>query len=276
MKYIDTHCHLDMQPLATSQEEIIERAYKAEVEKMINVGSSVRGSKASIELAHNYPNIWATVGLHPHDAEAIVNFDSAMEEIRELASNDKVVAIGEIGLDYFDQASAGRESVSDEIKKSQLKLFKAQLDIAKDLKKPVILHIRDAWEETYQIINNYKLKITDFNEIGVVHCFTGNAEQAQKFLDLSFYIGFTGFVTFEQAKFKSIREAAKIVPLDKILIETDAPFLAPEPYRGKTNEPSYVVEVAKKIAEIKNLPLEKVAETTTQNAKKVFNISSKK
>lgn len=269
MKFIDSHCHLDMQPLAASQEEIIERAYKAGVAKLINVGSSVRGSKASIELAQRYPNIWATVGLHPHDAEAIVDFDSTLEEVRSLATSDKVVAIGEIGLDYFDQASAGKESVIEELKKAQIKLFKAQLDIAKDLGKPVVLHIRDAWDEAYQIISNFQFSIF---EPGVVHCYTGDKEWVQKFLDLGFYIGFTGFVTFEQAKFDSIREATKIVPLERILIETDAPFLAPEPYRGKTNEPSYVVEVAKKIAEIKNLPLEKVAEMVTQNAEKVFNI----
>lgn len=257
---IDSHCHLDMEPLAADKEGAIERAYKAGVEQIINVGSSIRGSKASVELANSYPNIWATVGLHPHDAEAVLDLEQTIDELREMTKNDKVVAIGEIGLDYFylegDVASQ---------KKQQKELFGRQLELAAELNLPVVIHTREAEEDTLKTLKEHQVS-------GVVHCYTGSFEFAKELLDLGFYIGFTGFITFEQDKFDPIRQVAKSVPLEKILVETDAPFLAPEPYRGKTNEPAFVVEVAKKIAELKNIPFEEFCDATVKNTKKVFNI----
>lgn len=263
--YIDSHCHLDFEPLRNEQEAVIERAHKAGVAKMINVGSSLRGSKASIEIANKYPHIWAAVGLHPHDAETTSDLDSTIDELRELAKNDKVVAIGEIGLDYFNN----QNPLTIDQRRKQNELFRAQLELAKELNLPVIIHTRDAETETLSQLSTVSSQLS---RKGVIHCFTGSPDFAKKLLDLGFYIGFTGFVTFDQPKFDHIRESVKIVPIDRLLIETDAPFLAPEPYRGKTNEPAYVFEVAKKIAEIKKISLEEVTEKTSANAETLFGI----
>lgn len=269
MKLIDSHCHLDFEPLSTDLDVVLRRARDAGVEKMINIGSSMRASEKSIELANEHPNIWATVGLHPHDAELVMDFDDTMEKIRHLANQDKVVAIGEIGLDYFDVENQG--TVSVEVKESQKKLFLAQLVIAFEKKLPIVFHVRDAWDDFFSIIEKSKMKNGDYPK-GVVHCFTGDEKTVKKALDLGLYIGFTGFVTFDQPKFDHIRAAAKIVPFDKILLETDAPFLAPEPYRGKTNEPAYVFEVAKKISELKRIEDVDLAEITSKNTEKLFKI----
>ena len=262
MKLIDSHCHLDMEPLATEKEAAIERAYKAGVAGMINVGSSLRGTRRSVELAESYPNIWASVGLHPHDASTVLDIESVTEELRALAGSEKVVAVGEIGLDYF---SPEKPLTSEEIT-AQKGLFAAQLELARELELPVIFHVRDAWEDFFEIVGKHGIKE------GVVHCYTGDEKVVGKILDLGLYVGFTGFVTFDQAKFDHIREAACEVPLGKILVETDAPFLAPEPYRGKTNEPAYVVEVAKKIAELKNTTPDEVADVTVRNTETLFGI----
>lgn len=261
--YFDSHCHLDMEPLAGEQQQAIERAFRAQVDGIINVGATLRGSEHSVAIANANPNIWASVGIHPHDAETILDFEGTMEELKSLAQKEKVVAIGEIGLDFFDQETGGRETISGQNKKAQEKLFLAQLDLAQELNKPVIIHLRDAWDETLQILNGYDLK-------GVIHCYTGNSENAQKLIKMGYSLGFTGFVTFEQAKFEEIREAVRTTPLERILVETDAPFLAPEPHRGKANEPAFVVEVVKKIAELKGVSAEEVAQKTQDNAKKLF------
>lgn len=271
MRLIDSHCHLDFEPLSKELEAVLGRAKTVGVEKFINIGSSMRGSERSVEIAENYPNVWATVGLHPHDSELLMDFDGTMEKIRELASQDKVVAIGEIGLDYFDAENQG--TVSGDVKESQKKLFLAQLEIAIEKKLPIVFHVRDAWDDFFSIISNFKLKNKNSSAaLGVVHCFTADEIIARKAVDLGLYVGFTGFVTFDQSKFDHIREAAKIVPVDKMLIETDAPFLAPEPYRGKTNEPAYVLEVAKKISELKRIETADLAEISTKNTERLFKI----
>lgn len=265
MKLIDSHCHLDFDPLSNELENVIERANESGVEKMINIGASLRGSKKSVEIANLYPNIWATVGLHPHDAGAIMDFEETIDKIRELSKNDQVVAIGEIGLDYFDPDG----KVLARQRKEQQKLFEAQLTIAAEEDLPIVIHTRDADEDMLRILKKYLPRV---KKGGVVHCFTGNKDFVKKLLDLGLYIGFTGFITFDQPKFDHIKEAVKIVPIEKLLIETDAPFLAPEPYRGKTNEPAYVKYVANKIAKIKKLSVEEVAKITSQNTEKLFNI----
>lgn len=257
--YFDSHCHLDFEPLKEEAGQVIERAYRAGVAGMINVGSSMRGSRFSVEIANAYPNIWASVGLHPHDAETIMDLDVVIEELEALAENDKVVAIGEIGLDYFYLDSK-------ELIPKQKELFVAQLELAKKLGKPIIIHTRDADEDMLEILGKYK------ELSGVVHCFTGSPEFVQKLLALGYCIGFTGFVTFDQDKFNHIRESVKVVPMERLLIETDAPFLAPEPYRGKTNEPAFVVEVAGKIAQIKGITVEEVAKKTLKNTYDLFKI----
>lgn len=272
MKYFDSHCHLDLEPLSNEKEAVVERAAKADVVGMINIGTSLRGSARSVEIANMYPNIWATVGLHPQDVGEIISLSDTMEQLENLTANDQVVGIGEIGLDYYSAGTGTKGSVSVAEKKKQKELFITQLELANKLNLPVVVHIRDAWEDFFYIIENFKLKIGNYPK-GVVHCFTGNKEHAKKILDIGFCVGFTGFITFDQPKFNHIREAVGVVPINKLLIETDAPFLAPEPHRGKTNEPAYVTCVAKKVAEIKNLTEREVAEKTLNNTYKLFNLT---
>lgn len=269
MSFFDSHAHLDFEPLSKEKEAVVERAYKAGVEKILNVGASLRGSEASVKIANDFPNIYASVGIHPHEAEVTDDVEGAVERLRNLAANEKVVAIGEIGLDFFVPEGEDRRVN----KTKQKELFEAQLKLAAELKKPVIIHTRDAEEQTFSIL---KSNVQNLNSCpGVVHCYTGGPDFVKKLLDLNFYIGFTGFVTFDQTKFDHIREAVKLVPIEKLLVETDAPFLAPEPFRGKTNEPAYVTLVAKKVAELKGILLEEVAEKTSRNAKKLFSLELK-
>lgn len=262
---IDTHAHLDFAQYHRKHDEIIQRAHKAGVNKIINVGTNIEGSRDSVRLADKYSEIYASVGIHPHD---VLSIDRAgMTNILELAKNKKVVAIGEIGLDYFGQ------NIN---KEAQRREFIVQIGLAKRLNLPIIIHNREADEDILEI-----LKIQGFKK-GVIHCFSSGWQIAQKFLELGFHISFTGSITFRHKKQKDqvrgcspsggILEVVKNTPIDKILVETDCPFLAPEPYRGKTNEPAYVVEIAKKIAKIKKIPLTKIEEKTTENAIKLFNL----
>ncbi len=265
---VDSHCHLDMEPLSDDLESVIERAGRAGVEDIINIGSSVRGSEKSLKISETYPNIWATVGIHPHDAETTTNLDDAIGKIGKLSEKEKVVAIGEIGLDYYTESNS-RKIISNEKKGIQKKLFEAQIKIAEEKNLPIVFHIRDAWDDFFKMMEKTKYSV---KKGGVVHCYTGDEKKVKKITKLGFYLGFTGFVTFEQNKFDYIRRAAKETPLDRLLIETDAPFLAPEPYRGKRNEPAFVLEIAKKIAELRGVKFEKIAKSTTKNAKNLFNI----
>ena len=264
---IDTHAHLDFAQFHRRHDEVIQRAHKARVNKIINVGTTLQGSRDSVGLANKYPGIYASVGIHPHDVLSVDR--TSMADILDLAKDDKVVAIGEIGLDYFGK---------DFNKEAQRKEFIIQIVLAKRLGLPIIIHNRKADEDILEI-----LKVQEYSK-GVIHCFSSSWQVAHKFLDLGFYISFTGSITFGIKKQKdqsrgcspsgAILEVIKNTPLDKILIETDCPFLAPEPYRGKTNEPAYVVEVAKKIAEIRNISLEEVARKTTKNAERLFKLSN--
>lgn len=244
----DIHSHLNFRDFDPDRNGVIKRMLDAGV-WTINVGADLESSQKAIEIAEKYKEgIYASVGIHPDE---IKNFNIA--ELRKLAIHPKVVAIGECGLDIKSEKSN---------LKSQIYIFKQQIELAKELDKPLMIHCRNAHEEVLEILKEYK-------HYGNVHFFSGNLEEAQKYFDLDFTISFTGVITFA----KQYDEVISKSPLDKIMIETDAPFVAPVPYRGKRNEPVYVMEVAKRIAEIKNITYEEVAKITTENALKLFKLS---
>lgn len=294
---IDTHAHLNFKEFNDEIPEVIKRAKLAGVGVIINVGSNFETSTKTIEIANlfsssaeheNSVKLYAAVGCHPihlvKDITEEATFDSRVykfktkqeifdyEKYKKLAqSSDKVVAIGETGIDIF-RIEDEKHNLSDIIK-LQSDILRQHIKLAKELNLPLILHPRgkekdssDAYEIIIKILKEEKY----FN--GVAHCYIGNLTNAKKFIKLGFYLGFTGIVTFKNAL--EIQEVARQIPLEKILIETDCPFLAPAPYRGKRNEPAYVVEVARKIAELKKIPLVEVEKATTQNAKKLFNLST--
>ncbi|MBU0580613.1 MAG: TatD family hydrolase [Candidatus Margulisbacteria bacterium] len=252
---IDTHAHLNFSQFAdTTPLEIINRAKATGVNKIINIGSDLKASEESVALAQQFPEIYATVGLHPHDASSFT--DITLAKLAKLAKpENKVIAIGEIGLDYFKYD--GNRNV-------QKNTFRKLLGLAKELNLPVVIHDRDAHEDILGILK--EIRPTK----GVVHCFSGDLEFANKIFDLGFLISFTGNITFPKAQ--NLRDVINTVPLEKIMLETDCPFLAPVPHRGKRNEPAYVLDIAKKIAEIKNVYLEEVAKVTTNTAQDFFNL----
>lgn len=249
---IDTHCHLDFQNFEKDFDEVLARAKSAGVEKFINPGVDLSSSKKAVELAKKFPQVFAAVGFHPSDAEKL-SADN-LNTLEELASNERVVAIGEIGLDFFKMRNS---------KKIQIEAFEKQLALAEKIQKPVVIHSRESDDEIFTILDNFKIR-------GVFHCFGGDWNFAEKVLDKGFLIGLTGIVTFPNAT--NVREVAKEIPLEKLLIETDAPFLAPQKFRGQRCEPAHVVEVAKEIAELKNLSVEEVAGQTMKNAEDFFGI----
>lgn len=251
MKLVDTHCHLDNEKFDEDRLEVIERI-KENLEFCVNIGYDLASSKKSLELAKEYDFIYAVIGVHPID---IAEYSEEVEkELELLGKNPKVVAIGEIGLDYHWMT---------EPKEIQQERFKSQLELAERLNKPVVIHTRDAMEDTVNILKEYP------NITGVIHCYPGSLETAKQLVD-RFYLGIGGTLTFKNSK-KAV-EVVKDIPLDRIVIETDCPYLTPEPFRGKRNEPIYVEYVAKKIAEIKEISVEDVTKVTTENAKKLYRI----
>lgn len=248
---IDTHAHLDFKEFDKDRPQVIRRAFEGGVEKIINVGTNLKGSQDSITLAEKYKNIYAGVSLHPIE----VGNEKFDEKIwLELAGHQKVVAIGETGLDFYH--STDREK--------QKEIFKELIKIACQVKKPLIIHSREADQEVLDILTNSELP----PKRGVIHCFGRDFALAKKFLDLGFLISYTGNITYHKERASSILK----VPLNKIMVETDCPFMAPAAFRGKRNEPLYVKYVVQRIAEIKNISFEEIAEKTTQNAKKLFRI----
>lgn len=248
---IDTHAHLQWQDYKDDFEKVLENAKKADVGLILNVGTTVKTSQEAIQIAERYDSIFSTVGIHPHDSKEA---DAAsISTLKEFAKHPKVMAIGEIGLDFFYEHSP---------KEKQIEIFEKQLGIAKELNLPVSIHCRDAFSASFVSLKKLNIKR------GVFHCFTGTEEEAKEAVALNFYISISGIVTFKKST--SLQEVVKTIPIERLLIETDCPFLAPEPYRGKRNEPAYVVETARKVAALKNLPLETVAEITTRNAKALF------
>ena len=255
--FIDTHCHLEDEKFSADRAEVLSRAKIAGVERIINFGSTFQSSIAVSALAKNFPEIYAGVGIHP---EEIDDFDEkTCARLAELATDKKVVAIGEIGLDYHWEKDSERRLL-------QQKIFIEQLDLARQLNLPVCVHDRDAHGDTLKI-----LQTEGKNLRGVLHCYSGSLETAREVFKLGWYIGVDGPLTFKNSA--NLPEIVKTAPRDMILIETDAPYLAPTPYRGKRNEPAFVVEVAKKLAEIRGETLEEVAAYTTANAINLYGIS---
>ena len=252
---IDSHAHLEMREFDSDREEVIKRSGEAGVDFIITVGINLEFSLKAINLAQKHENIYAAIGVHPHD---VANADnSTYDALKELARRQKVVAYGEIGLDFFRNLSP---------QEKQLEAFGRQLELAQELNLPVIIHDREAHKQSIEIVKSSSVRR------GVFHCFSGDYEMAKKCIDLGFYISIPGVVTFDKSK--TLQEVAQRVPLANLLLETDCPYLAPVPHRGKRNEPSYVIHTAKKVAEIKKVSWEEVAEVTACNTMNLFGIKA--
>ncbi|MFP4456139.1 MAG: TatD family hydrolase [Clostridia bacterium] len=252
MNFIDTHVHLNDKKF-TDIEQVIERAIENNVTHMINIGSDLESSRKAIEQSVSYDMLYSAVGFHPHGAKNVKNED--YDELIGWLDNKKVLAIGEIGLDYHYDFSP---------RDTQKEVFIKQMEIAKMYNYPVVIHNRESHKDVFDILSKFANQVK-----GILHCYSGSYEMAVELIDMGYYISVAGPVTFKNAK--RLPEVVKKTSLDRLLIETDCPYLAPVPYRGKRNEPSYVVEVAKKIAEIKGISLSDVARETTKNAQTIFN-----
>lgn len=254
---IDSHTHLEMEDFDGDRDAVVERARQAGVGYMITVGTSIAYCKKALEVAGRYPGIYVAVGIHPHDAQDID--ETTYDELREMAALEKVVAYGEIGLDFFRNLSP---------RQVQIERFGEQLDLAVEIGLPVIIHDREAHRETLDMLGARQERLR-----GVIHCFSGDRAMAKKCLALGFSISVPGTVTFDKAE--ELRRVVQYVPLEFLLVETDAPYLAPQPHRGKRNEPAYVAKTAAKIAELKGLSYEEVASRTTENAKTLFGLNGR-
>ncbi|MBU1853864.1 MAG: TatD family hydrolase [Candidatus Omnitrophica bacterium] len=251
----DTHCHLDFEDFQSDREDVIKRSKDDGIGFIINVGSSLEGTTRSIEIAERHDFIYAAVGIHPHHADEIREAD--LDAFKGCFGKKKVVAVGEIGLDYYKNISS---------KENQKKLFITLLEEARNRDLPVIIHNRDAYADTLSILKD----VMGRSIRGVMHCFSGDEIFLEKCLELGLFVSFTCNLTFKNAG--KLREVAKSAPMDSLLLETDAPFLAPQVFRGRRNEPSYVRYLAEELSGIKNLSFEEVASITTANAKQLFGI----
>lgn len=260
---IDIHCHLNFPHFEKDLEDVIKRAKEKGVDKIINVGTSIGESRKVVELASKYENLFAIVGVHPHDAGKLNN--DWIEELENLAQKPKVLGIGEIGLDYFSHGNVD--------KKIQKDVFIKQIELSIKLKLPIQIHSRKASNDIIDILLNYKSYL--LNPPGMFHCFAGNTDYLKDVLNLGFYIGFDGNITYKglaPGENTTLSELVKYTPIDKIVVETDAPFLTPIPHRGSRNEPSYVIIVGESIAKIKGTSFDKVNKITTKNAMNLFRI----
>jgi TatD DNase family protein len=255
--FIDSHAHLTSADFASDLPQVIERAWDAGLESIVTIGAGdgLRGNASATQLAEREERIFATVGLHPHDAVKVA--DGWLERLEELAAHEKVVAIGEIGLDYYYNHS------SPEVQRER---FREQLELAKRLNKPIVIHDRDAHDDVWKMLEEVGVPAAG----GVVHCFSGDLVFARRLVEAGFLISIPGIVTFPRAKL--LQEVVAGLPLEKMVIETDCPWLAPERYRGKRNEPAYVVEVAAKVAQLKRVSVEDVGRVTTLAAQRLFRL----
>lgn len=254
---IDTHVHLNADQYEEDVEEVIQRALDKNVKKMIVVGFDTKTIERAMELVEQYPFLYAVIGWHPVDAIDCTKED--LQWIESLAAHPKVVGIGETGLDYYWDKSP---------KEVQQRLFREQIQLAKRVELPIIIHNRDATADVVKILEEEEAHVTG----GIMHCFSGSVETAKQCIDMNFLISLGGPVTFKNAKMP--KKVATEIDLDYLLVETDAPYLTPHPFRGKRNEPHYVTLVAEQIAELKNIPYDEVAKRTTENALKLFKIDA--
>lgn len=247
---IDSHCHLEM---FENKEEIIRRAQQAGVNTIITISSDPESIDESIKIAEEHPSVYAAIGIHPHEATKLD--EKILQDIFSKSRHPKVIAIGEIGLDYHYKHSP---------RDVQIRAFELQLSLAKEIGLPVVVHSREAFEDTFSILKESGIKN------GVMHCYSGNLSQAKKFIELGFFISISGVVTFKNAS--KIKEVASYVPDDNLIIETDAPYLAPEPMRGKKNEPAFLTYIAEELAKLRGVTLEDIDRITTVNAMRLFKI----
>lgn len=262
MIFVDSHCHIDGEAFNEDRDEVVRRAHNAGVKAMLTIGTGNphNGEIArAVETAEKYENVFASIGVHPHDAR---EYDEKAENrLIELAkSSEKVIAWGEIGLDFYYDHSP---------RDVQIEVFRRQIRIARELNKPIIIHSREADAETVEVLSE-ECSDSKFHG-GIMHCFGGSAEMAENLMEIGFLISFAGNVTFKKAE--NLRDAARVVPLDKLLIETDCPFLAPIPFRGKRNEPAFVAHTAQFLADFYKIEVEELARQTTGNFKKFFNLT---
>ena len=254
----DSHAHLDFRDFERDREEVIARAHDAGVKYIVTVGSGdgLKSMDRALAIAEAHDNVWATVGVHPHDAK-LMN-DDVLLRMRELARRDKVVAIGEIGLDFAKMHSP---------RPVQLKWYRAQLALARELELPVVIHDREAHGEIMSGLNDVGVSAAG----GIMHCYSGSADMVRELVKKNFYISFSGTVTYPNAK--NLHRAGVVTPPDRILLETDCPFLAPQPHRGQRNEPAYVKDTAAALAGLRRVPLEQLAADATRNTFTAFNIT---
>lgn len=253
---IDSHAHLEMPEFRKDLTEVLQRAKVSGVEYIFTVGTEKRDWKRTLEIAQSHATVYAILGVHPHNAKEID--DGTYPILKQLCQNEKVKAFGEIGLDFFRNHSP---------KEVQLKRFCEQIALARELKLPIVIHDREAHRETVDLLRSEK----GWENGGIIHCFSGDEKMAHACIDMGFYISIPGSVTYKNGG--PYHDLLKKLPLQSIVVETDAPFLAPVPFRGKRNEPSYVRYTAEKVAEIKGVSFEKIAEATTENARRVFRLS---
>ena len=250
----DTHAHMNDPAFDEDREEVLLGLQEKGVALMMNIGCSLASSRDCVAMANKYPFVYATVGTHPDTADEVD--DTVLEEYRKLCKQEsKVKAIGEIGLDYY------YETIPREI---QQRAFRLQMELARELQLPVVVHERNAHDDGMRIVKEFK------GVTGVFHCYSGSAEMARQLVDMGWYIGFTGVLTFKNAR-KAV-ETAQSIPLDRIVLETDCPFMAPEPFRGKRNDPGYLYRMAERLAEIRGISLEEVHRITTENGKRLYRI----
>lgn len=252
--FIDSHAHLEMSEFNRDLPDVVKRAADAGVGCIITVGTTLNDCRKALSIAARYEPVYVVIGVHPHEVKAID--EKTYDALRILAKNEKVVAFGETGLDFFRNLSP---------RDVQIRRFGEQLDLAEELDLPVVIHDREAHTETLNILKRWKGK-----KRGVIHCFSGDRAMARACLDMGFYISIPGPVTFPKST--RLREIVKDIPLERLLLETDCPYLTPEPHRGKRNEPAYVVHTARKIAEVKGISLDELANATSLNAKELFRL----
>lgn len=259
---IDTHCHIADSAFDEDRDEVIARALASDVKKMIVIGTDLESSQRAIALAEKHRFIFATVGLHPHDGKALN--DDLLKTFAQMADHPKVVGLGEMGFDLYYKHSTLEE---------QRHAFIEQIRLAKQKRLPIVIHTRDAWQETFEVFK--KEQVQEHAEtIGVVlHCFTGDQETARLGLEFGCYLSFSGIVTFKKAT--EVQDAAASIDLNRILVETDAPYLAPQGFRGKRNEPSYISSIVQKLSELRGIAVEDLSKITTKNAERLFQLSSK-